>query len=129
MSGVATLTLTNITHVVFSRAQLKAAILMSGESSATLLEDVATQVLISGQLLQPQDIEGAINKITTADVQAVSICWLLISWEWLQEKSLFQISCLACGYHEGSRTNQPSVRVESSPLFTILDHTDKVSIG
>ena len=54
------------------RAQLKASIHMSAESQCAVVGDIAAQVLLSGQVLQPSDVDSAIDKITLAEVQAVS---------------------------------------------------------
>lgn len=54
------------------KAQLKAAIHMTAESSSQTLEAVASQVLLSGQVLAAAEIDAAIDAVTPAQVQAVA---------------------------------------------------------
>jgi ubiquinol-cytochrome c reductase core subunit 2 len=54
------------------KTQLSADMLRSMESDGSLLQDIAIQASLTGNVLDVSSIEQAINKITTADVQSVA---------------------------------------------------------
>lgn len=74
MATFAEATKGGITDADVQRAknQLKASMLMETENSGLMLEDLAVQAVLSGQVLTAADITAVIDAVTIADVQAVA---------------------------------------------------------
>ena len=54
------------------RNQLKSAVLMDLENGDNITQDMASQVALTGQVLDVDSISAAIDSVTAADVQSVS---------------------------------------------------------
>ena len=61
-----------------ARNQLKAALLMELESPRNFFLDLGLQAIITGQVLTSDELAAAIDKITTTDVQNVSLTQQLL---------------------------------------------------
>jgi len=59
-------------EVARAKAQLKAGLMMSLESSSARAEQLARQILLHGRLLSTSDIIAAVDRVSAADVQALA---------------------------------------------------------
>jgi predicted Zn-dependent peptidase len=59
-------------EVARAKAQLKAGLMMSLESSSARAEQMARQILLHGRVLQTSDILASVDKVTAGDVMAVA---------------------------------------------------------
>lgn len=62
----------NQAEVDRAKAQLKAGLMMSLESSASRAEQIARQILLHGRLLATSEIVACVDRVSASDVQAVA---------------------------------------------------------
>ncbi|KAG0375545.1 hypothetical protein BGX24_008954 [Mortierella sp. AD032] len=84
---------TSVTTAEVERAkqQLKSSLLLSLDGTTAIAEDIGRQMVTQGKRTSPQEVEKAINKITTGDVHRVASQYL-----WDREIAMVGIGPIEC---------------------------------
>lgn len=78
------------TEVERAKAQLKASLLLGLDGTTAVAEDIGRQIVTSGKRMTPQEIEAAIDSVTTGEIQRVAQRYL---WDRDVRLSLDTVNC------------------------------------